>query len=111
MRSGGVLHVWFPTYDPALAKYSPGLVLWLELARAAADLGLWQFDLGKGQERYKTSLQSAAGAWRGSVDRRLVAGSLRRGWLAPANWFAPFAAARTGAGGHARCARLVSTSP
>ncbi len=82
MRSGGILHVWFPVYDPALAKYSPGLILWLELARAAAALGLRQIDLGKGRERYKTSLQSAA--WQlaeGSVDRRLVAGSLRRGWL------------------------------
>ncbi|MGA2620309.1 MAG: GNAT family N-acetyltransferase [Thermoguttaceae bacterium] len=82
MRAGGVLHVWFPAYDPALAGYSPGLILWLELARAAAALGLRRIDLGKGQERYKASLQSGASQLaEGSVDFRLVAGSLRRGWL------------------------------
>ena len=79
---GGVLHVWFPAYDPALGKYSPGLILWLEIARAAVALGLRHIDLGRGQERYKASLQS--GDWQlaeGSVDCRFVAGSLRRGWL------------------------------
>ena len=77
-----MLHGWFPAYDPALAKYSPGLILWLELARAAAVLGLEHIDLGKGQERYKTSLQSGAVQLaEGSIDFRFVAGSLRHGWL------------------------------
>jgi len=82
MRSRGVLHAWFPAYDRQFAKYSPGLLFWLEVARNAADLGIYRIDLGKGQEQYKTRLQSGViRVTEGSVDRRIVAGSLRRGWL------------------------------
>jgi CelD/BcsL family acetyltransferase involved in cellulose biosynthesis len=82
MRAHGVLHAWFPTYDRDFAKYSPGLMFWVEIARNAKELGIYRIDLGKGQEQYKVRLQSGVTrVTEGSVDRRRVAASLRRGWL------------------------------
>ncbi len=68
MRSSSVLHYWFPTYDPKFAKYSPGLILLLEMAKLGAELGITRLDLGKGGERYKTQLMS------GSIE-------LAEGWI------------------------------
>ena len=56
LRSGGVLHSWFPAYNPQLHRYSPGLVLLLELAGAAPALGIRELDFGKGEARYKLAL-------------------------------------------------------
>jgi CelD/BcsL family acetyltransferase involved in cellulose biosynthesis len=53
LRSGSVWHSWFPAYNREFRRYSPGLVLLLELARAAPPLGIREIDLGKGEARYK----------------------------------------------------------
>jgi len=53
MRAGPVLHWWFPTYNRALAKYSPGLILLLYVLREAEEIGIKRVDLGKGDELYK----------------------------------------------------------
>jgi CelD/BcsL family acetyltransferase involved in cellulose biosynthesis len=58
MRSRGVLHWWFPAYLPDLGKYSPGLMLLVEMARAAAAEGVRRIDLGKGHLDYKGSFMS-----------------------------------------------------
>jgi CelD/BcsL family acetyltransferase involved in cellulose biosynthesis len=55
VRSETVWHSWFPVFNRNLARYSPGLVLLLELARAAESLGIREIDLGKGDARYKTA--------------------------------------------------------
>lgn len=60
LRSGPVLHYWFPAYNPDLGRYSPGLVLILELARAAPELGIAEIDLGKGDSRFKRALATDA---------------------------------------------------
>jgi len=60
MRSGPVLHCWFPAYNQELQNYSPGLVFWMELARAAEELGIRRIDLGRGAGQYKSSLMSGA---------------------------------------------------
>ncbi len=60
LRSGGVLHSWFPAYNPALHRYSPGLVLLLELAGSAPALGIRELDFGKGEARYKLALATGA---------------------------------------------------
>jgi CelD/BcsL family acetyltransferase involved in cellulose biosynthesis len=44
---------WFPVYDAEYAKYSPGSLLLLEVARVAADQGHGLLDLGRGEEAYK----------------------------------------------------------
>ncbi|MGW1162993.1 GNAT family N-acetyltransferase [Streptomyces sp. NPDC002513] len=53
-----VLACWFPAYDPEFAKYSPGLVLHLRMAEAAAADGIAYLDLGRGQKEYKDSLKT-----------------------------------------------------
>lgn len=58
IRSGSVLSWWFPAFDPAYARYSPGLISLLRTAQAAADAGLRQIDLGRGHEGYKESFKS-----------------------------------------------------
>jgi len=60
MRSRTDWHWWFPSYDPTVAKYSPGLILLLEMARHAASVPLRTIDLGKGQARYKDQFKNAA---------------------------------------------------
>jgi CelD/BcsL family acetyltransferase involved in cellulose biosynthesis len=60
LRSGSVWHSWFPAYNPELHRYSPGLVLMLELAEAAPALGIAEIDLGKGEARYKQALATGS---------------------------------------------------
>ena len=60
MRSFGVLHYWFPAYDRELRRYSPGMALAIELARASASLRLRRIDMGKGTAEWKVSLKSGA---------------------------------------------------
>jgi CelD/BcsL family acetyltransferase involved in cellulose biosynthesis len=76
MRSPGVVHWWFPTYDPRHAAYSPGIIL---LLRMAAALGSGKIDLGKGEARYKRSLMTGAAPLReGSVELPSLAAAARR---------------------------------
>ncbi|MEV0637103.1 GNAT family N-acetyltransferase [Streptomyces sp. NPDC050619] len=58
LRSERVLACWFPAYDPEFSKYSPGLVLHLRMAEAAAADGIAYLDLGRGQKEYKDSLKT-----------------------------------------------------
>jgi CelD/BcsL family acetyltransferase involved in cellulose biosynthesis len=53
MRSGGVLHWWFPVYDPAFSNFAPGWMLLRELVSAAPRLGITRIDLGRGDDEYK----------------------------------------------------------
>jgi CelD/BcsL family acetyltransferase involved in cellulose biosynthesis len=58
LMSENSLSCWFPAYDPRLPRYSPGLVLHLRMAEAAASAGLHYLELGKGDEPYKQSLKT-----------------------------------------------------
>ncbi|MEV5015992.1 GNAT family N-acetyltransferase [Streptomyces sp. NPDC053780] len=58
LRSATVLACWFPAYDPDFAKYSPGLVLHLRMAEAAAAEGIGLLDMGRGPAEYKDSLKT-----------------------------------------------------
>jgi CelD/BcsL family acetyltransferase involved in cellulose biosynthesis len=53
IRSGSVLHWWFPVYDPAHAALAPGWMLLRELVAAAPALGITRIDLGRGDDEYK----------------------------------------------------------
>jgi CelD/BcsL family acetyltransferase involved in cellulose biosynthesis len=53
IRSGGVLHWWFPVYDPAFSQFAPGWMLLRELVAAAPGLGIDRIDLGRGDDEYK----------------------------------------------------------
>ncbi|CAK9019698.1 4-beta-D-xylan xylohydrolase) (Xylan 1, partial [Durusdinium trenchii] len=53
MASEAMTHYWFPAYDPAFSRVSPGILLLMELIRAAAEAGRSGVDLGPGNYRYK----------------------------------------------------------
>ena len=87
LRSAGVLHGWFPAYDPEFAKYSPGQVFWQQLLQAACALGIRRIDLARGEERFKSSLMSGAiPVVEGSVDFRHVRKWIRRSWFHTCRW-------------------------
>lgn len=96
MRSANVLHYWFPAIGDGWDKFSPGLVLLIEVARRAAARGLWRIDLGKGDERYKTQFGSSSiEVAEGVAEAPGVAGFVRRGWRSTKQWVkaSPFAGA------------------
>lgn len=88
MRSGSSWHWWFPSYDPQMSAHTPGLALLVLCARHAAETGLVEIDLGRGDERYKREFASGAhplceGSLERSTDlpglvRRLRKGLYRR---------------------------------
>jgi CelD/BcsL family acetyltransferase involved in cellulose biosynthesis len=87
MRSYAVLHAWFSAYEPELAQFSPGLLLWLELARTCPELGIRRIDMGKGPEEYKSHLMSGAiDVAEGSVDLRPMMALVRRNWRRAYDW-------------------------
>ncbi|GAA5081271.1 CelD/BcsL family acetyltransferase involved in cellulose biosynthesis [Thermocatellispora tengchongensis] len=59
LRSASVLVNWFPAYDPAFGKYSPGIIQHFHMADDAAKIGIQAIDLSvaKGYE-YKRLLGS-----------------------------------------------------
>lgn len=60
MRSQSVWHYWFPCYHVGFGRYSPGLILLLEMARAAPGMGFRSIDLGAGEADYKTRFSNAS---------------------------------------------------
>jgi CelD/BcsL family acetyltransferase involved in cellulose biosynthesis len=56
MRSSTVWHYWFPAYDPEFQRYSPGMLLLLEMIAGAPTLGLKIIDFGKGDSGHKLRL-------------------------------------------------------
>jgi CelD/BcsL family acetyltransferase involved in cellulose biosynthesis len=56
MRSEQVWHTWFSVYEPAWSHWSPGTMLMLKMAEAAAAQGHTVMDFGKGDEEYKKAL-------------------------------------------------------
>jgi CelD/BcsL family acetyltransferase involved in cellulose biosynthesis len=60
MRSGPLLHSWFPAYDPLFSTCSPGLLLLMKLFEAAPELGITKVDLGKGMYEWKQRFMNAS---------------------------------------------------
>ncbi|MGH3920253.1 MAG: GNAT family N-acetyltransferase [Pseudonocardiaceae bacterium] len=58
LRSARVIAAWFPTYDIRFSRLSPGLLLHLRLAEAAAADGVDHIDMGRGAKEYKESFKS-----------------------------------------------------
>lgn len=53
LHAGDQHHFWFPAYEPALARCSPGILLSMETMRLVADQGYRTFDFGFEGEQYK----------------------------------------------------------
>ncbi|MEU8268708.1 GNAT family N-acetyltransferase [Sphaerisporangium sp. NPDC049002] len=58
LRTKTTLAGWFPAYDPAFAKYSPGLIHHLAMAERAAGAGIRLIDMGRGEKEYKEKLKT-----------------------------------------------------
>jgi CelD/BcsL family acetyltransferase involved in cellulose biosynthesis len=58
LLSSGRLSWWFPTYDPEFSRYSPGLILLLDLIGEAAKRAIAMVDLGRGEHAYKLRVTS-----------------------------------------------------
>lgn len=86
MRSGSIVHWWFPAYDAQLSRYSPGLIMLLQGAKHFADQGCTRIDMGKGDEPYKASVTADYDeVGEGVMDSRLVSkairGSVQQMWM------------------------------
>ncbi|MBO0867808.1 MAG: GNAT family N-acetyltransferase [Micromonosporaceae bacterium] len=79
IRSGRVLHWWFPVYEPAFAALSPGWILLRELVAACPSLGIERIDLGRGDDEYKRRAKTGE-VWvgQGVVTRSAARRMLRR---------------------------------
>lgn len=88
VRSRQVLHGWITIYEPSLARHSPGVLLLVELVRAAQSLGIARIDMGPGREAYKWRFHTGARALAGGaiaaspvLQRTVHAGLRARDWL------------------------------
>jgi CelD/BcsL family acetyltransferase involved in cellulose biosynthesis len=96
LRSRGVLHSWFNAYNPELHTYSPGVALFLRLAEEAPQQGIHKIDLGRGVERYKSSLATGSvELGEGSITTPSLATWLRSGWRQTRDWVNHSPLART----------------
>ena len=89
MRTRTALHHWFTAYNGDLYKYSPGLILFVELAEEAARRGIRRIDVGRGDEEWKQSFASfESGVATGAIDSRPIHSLARAGMLAVRRWSA-----------------------
>lgn len=58
MKSGSALHHWFPAHDPEFQRYSPGMILLMEMITGAMKLGIKSIDLGSGDYDFKRRLSN-----------------------------------------------------
>lgn len=71
LTSGARHHLWFPIYDPAFAKYSPGGLMTLDTLEAAAARGITRVDFGVDADAYKRDFADPAEAvYEGMIERR-----------------------------------------
>lgn len=61
LDDGRILHLWFPAYDPAFARFGLGTLLTRLEQEQAAEEGYVSVDFGAGDEGYKTALAEPAG--------------------------------------------------
>lgn len=84
LRSEATLAGWFPAYDREFSRYSPGAVHMLRTIEATSLAGLQRYDLGKGDEEYKSVFKTGdLQVCEGWVVRPVALGYLRRAMSMP----------------------------
>jgi CelD/BcsL family acetyltransferase involved in cellulose biosynthesis len=83
MRSGDVLHSWFPSYEPKFSSVSPGVALMDAMILQAGERGIRLVDLGAGHSEYKKyvsnrSVEITDGSIEGAGPRRWLTGPVDR---------------------------------
>lgn len=58
LRGKDVLHAWFIAHDDAYGRYSPGVILMVEILKWQAENGYRLLDLGPGDYRFKHQLSN-----------------------------------------------------
>ena len=53
IRSETDWHWWFPSYNPEMSKYGPGIMVIHHATEKARDLGITRIDFGRGNSEYK----------------------------------------------------------
>ena len=87
IRSGKVLHWWFPAYDAEFASYGPGRILLALASQECKSHGIEKIDLGRGVATFKSLVMSGTTEVAvGSVDLRPVARCLRNRWRQTKDW-------------------------
>ncbi len=76
LHAGDRYHFWFPAYEPALARCSPGILLTLDTMRLGAEAGFRVFDFGFGGESYKKYFCNATQSVREAVVLKPGVGSM-----------------------------------
>jgi CelD/BcsL family acetyltransferase involved in cellulose biosynthesis len=72
LTSGARHHLWFPIYDPAYAKYSPGGLMTVDTLETAAARGITRVDFGVDADAYKHDFADPAEiVFEGLVERRV----------------------------------------
>jgi CelD/BcsL family acetyltransferase involved in cellulose biosynthesis len=67
LHAGDRYHFWFPAYEPAIARCSPGILLTLDTMRLGCADGFRVFDFGFGGEGYKKYFCNASQGVREAV--------------------------------------------
>lgn len=71
LLSGARYHLWFPVYDPAFARYSPGALMTLDTLEALAGLGVSRVDFGVDADSYKRDFADPVETvFEGMIERR-----------------------------------------
>lgn len=87
LKSGPIAHCWFIGYDETFSRFSPGVVMLLKIAESLAEEGVTKLHLGKGDERFKTSLASGHVLLaEGMAGDRSVALSCLEAWRMTKQW-------------------------
>lgn len=87
LRSRSALHIWFPAFNRDYEKYSPGLILLLNLAQAVAARAMRRIDFGRGPERYKQDFKTGDMVLaEGAVDHHVARRLLRKSWHHAKRW-------------------------
>jgi CelD/BcsL family acetyltransferase involved in cellulose biosynthesis len=60
LRYQGILHYWFPAFNPDFSKYSPGSILLYYLLSEYSALKYSILDFGPGGEQYKTNMSNSS---------------------------------------------------
>ncbi|OYX54482.1 MAG: GNAT family N-acetyltransferase [Brevundimonas subvibrioides] len=76
LHAGDRYHFWFPAYEPALARCSPGILLTMDTMRLGCDAGFRVFDFGFGGEGYKKYFCNATQTVREAVILKPGVGSM-----------------------------------
>lgn len=100
MHSRHAWHYWFPSYDHEHAKLSPGFLLLLAIAEAAAEAGMHTVDLGRGEDAYKQ--------WFGSTETMVADGHIA---LPSLRWELEKAASKARVGATTTAKAAVKRSP